>query len=148
MSAVAFDNTMLSMLLNPDGRVPLIPGTDSPIELAKQRAESVVVMIEKSELALLNRGIFAASDNKDRMEPYQKRKVDRQIVAICKVYGVTELYTDDAGLARSARLCGITPISIADIPIPETARQGSLELEPHQDIPEPLNDDGQKLVTE
>jgi hypothetical protein len=91
-------------------------------------------------LALLNRGPFAVNDEKDRLEPYQKRKVDRQIVAICKVYGVTEIYTDDNGLAKSARLCGITPISLSEVPIPDTARQHSLELEPHEELPEPDND--------
>jgi predicted nucleic acid-binding protein len=186
MSAVAFDNTMLSILLNPNGKPVYYPGTDNPLELALERAESVVALIEKArrkiilpapacaelltaigpdaqqylnivgrsrvfeignfdargaaELALLNRGPFAANDEKDRLEPYQKRKVDRQIVAICKVYGVTELYTDDSGLAKRARLCGITPISLSEVPIPDTARQHLLELEPHEELPEPEND--------
>ena len=186
MSAVAFDNTMLSALLNPNGKPIYHPGTDNPLEFALERAESVVAMIEKAkrkiilpapacaelltaigpdaqqylnivgrsrvfeignfdargaaELALLNRGLFATNDEKDRLEPYQKRKVDRQIVAICKVYGVTELYTDDGGLAKNARLCGITPISLSQVLIPETAKQRSLELEPHEELPEPEND--------
>ena len=185
MSAVAFDNTILSILLNPNGKPVYHPGTDTPVELALERAQSVVALIEKarrkiilpapacaelltaigpdaqqylnivgrsrvfeignfdargaSELALLNRGTFAVTDEKDRLEPYQKRKVDRQIVAICKVYGVTELYTDDAGLAKSARLCGITPISLSEVPIPDAARQHSLDLEPHEELPEPEN---------
>ena len=189
MSAVAFDNTMLSILLNPDDKPVYHPGTDNPLELALERAESVVALIEKArrkiilpapacaelltaigpdaqqylnivgrsrvfesgnfdargaaELALLNRGPFATNDEKDRLEPYQKRKVDRQIVAICKVYGVTELYTDDGGLAKSARLCGITPISLSEVPIPETAKQHSLELEAHEELPEPENDSPQ-----
>lgn len=186
MSAVAFDNTMLSILLNPNGKPVYHPGTDTPVELAKERAESVVALIEKarrkiilpapacaelltaigpdaqqylnivgrsrvfeignfdargaSELALLNRGPFAANDAKDRLEPYQKRKVDRQIVAICKVYGVTELYTDDSGLAKNARLCGITPISLSEVPIPDTSRQHTLQLDAHEELPEPEND--------
>ena len=189
MSAVAFDNTMLSILLNPDGKPVYYAGTDKPLELALERAESVVAMIEKArrkiilpapacaelltaigpdaqqylnivgrsrvfeignfdargaaELALLNRGPFATNDEKDRLEPYQKRKVDRQIVAICKVYGVTELYTDDGGLAKCARLCGITPISLSEVLIPETAKQHLLELEPHEELPEPENDSPQ-----
>jgi predicted nucleic acid-binding protein len=186
VSAVAFDNTMLSILLNPDGKPVYHPGTDTPIELAKERAESVVAQIEKSrrkiilpapalaelltaigpdaqqylnivgrsrvfeignfdargaaELALLNRGVFAPADEKDKFDTHQKRKVDRQIIAICKVYGVSELYTDDKGMAARARLCGITPISLSEVPIPDTARQHSLELEPHEELPEPEND--------
>jgi len=69
------------------------------------------------------------------LDTYQKRKVDRQIVAICRVYGVTELYTDDKGLAARARLCGISPIAIEEVAIPDKARQGSLQLEKHEEIP-------------
>lgn len=45
MGAAAFDNTMLSILLNPDGRIPLLSGTTEPVDLAKERAESIVVQI-------------------------------------------------------------------------------------------------------
>lgn len=186
MSAVAFDNTMLSILLNPNSRIPLAKGTSIPVELAKERAESVIVSAQKArrkiiipapacselltvigptaeqyinlvsrsrifeignfdakcaaELAILNRDAFLHQDEKDKAEPYQKRKVDRQIIAICKVYGATELYTDDKGLANRARLCGVTPIGIAEIPIPDSARQGTLKLEQHEDIPAPEDD--------
>jgi predicted nucleic acid-binding protein len=186
VSAVAFDNTMLSILLNPDGKPVYYPGTNSPVELARERAESVVADIEKArrkiilpapalaelltaigpdaqqyltiigrsrvfeignfdargaaELALLNRGVFAATDARDKIDPYQKRKVDRQILAICKVYGVTDLYTDDKGMASRARLCGIVPVSLSEIPIPDAARQHALALEPHEALPEPESD--------
>ena len=130
MSAVAFDNTMLSILLNPNGRIPLAAGSHIPVELARERAEFLIVGIQKSrrkiiipapacaelltvigpaaeqyinlvgrsrifeignfdarctaELALLNRDAFAHQDDKDKAEPYQKRKVDRQIIAYVK----------------------------------------------------------------
>jgi predicted nucleic acid-binding protein len=179
---VAFDNTMLSILLNPDGRVPLDAETGLEITGAKARAESVVQSVQRArrkiilpapacaelltaigpdaqqyinvigrsrvfeignfdarcaaELALLNRDTFKTHDDKNKAEPYQKRKVDRQIIAICKVYGVTEIYTDDGGLSKRARLCGITPIGIAEVALPDSARQGVLELEQHDAIPE------------
>jgi len=186
MSAVAFDNTMLSILLNPNAKIPNVEGTEIPLELAKERAESVIESIQKArrkiiiptpvcaelltvigptaeqyinlisrsrifeigsfdarcatELAILNRGTFAQQDLKDKLEPYQKRKVDRQIIAICKVYGATELYTDDKPLGNRALMCGVTPIAIGNIPIPEKSRQGILNLEQHEDIP-PADDD-------
>jgi predicted nucleic acid-binding protein len=93
-----------------------------------------------AELAFLNRGALKAADDQANAEPYQKRKVDRQIIAICKVYGVTELYTDDKGLSNCARICGITPISLSEITIPDSSRQGQLKLEPHEELPEPEND--------
>lgn len=177
MSAAAFDNTMLSALLNPND----VPSVD----LAKERAAHAVLSLEKArrkiiipapacaelltaigpdaeqyintvgrsrlfevasfdarcaaELALLNRDAFRFGDAKDGAQPYQKVKVDRQIIAICKVHGVTELYTDDQGLAKRARLVGITPIGISELPIPEI--QAELKLEPHADIPKADNDE-------
>ncbi|KQX26089.1 MULTISPECIES: PIN domain-containing protein [unclassified Sphingomonas] len=179
---VAFDNTMLSILLNPKGSIPDDPQTGLPVSDAKARADSVVQKIQKgrrkiilpapacaelltaigpdaqqyinvvsrsrvfeignfdarcaAELALLNRDTFAAHDNKHKAEPYQKRKVDRQIIAICKVYGASEIYTDDDGLAKRARMCGITPISISEVPIPDSAREPQFDLEPHDPIPD------------
>ena len=181
MSAAAFDNTMLSILLNPDGAVPL-DENKKPVELARERAESIIHGLEKArrkiilptpacaelltaigpdaqqyiniigrsrlfdvasfdarcaaELALLNRDTFRAGDLRDKAEPYQKVKVDRQIIAICRVNNVTDLYTDDKSLGHRARLCGITPISIAEVPIPESELQTKLALEPHDDIAE------------
>jgi predicted nucleic acid-binding protein len=183
VTAIALDNTFLSVLLNPNGRIPNVPGTTTPVLLAKERAEFVIASIEKArrkivlpapacaellsaigpdaqqyitvvsrsrifeigsfdarcaqELALLNRSTFAAADEQDKLEPYQKRKVDRQIIAICRVHGVTELYTDDIGLANKARLCSITPIGLHEVPIPESAKQISLNLQPHEALPEP-----------
>ncbi len=181
MSAVAFDNTLLSILLNPDGKIPCLKGTAIPVDLAKERAESVIVQIQKArrkiiipapacaelltaigpdaqqyinmisrsrvfeiasfdarcatELALLNRDTFKHQDQANGLDTYQKRKVDRQIVAICKVNGVTEIYTDDTGLANRAKLCGITPVAIEEVPVPDAARQGKLQLEQHEAIP-------------
>lgn len=180
MSA-AFDNTILSVLLNPNGNIPFDPATGQPVVEAKARAEAVIHDLQKArrkiilpapacaelltaigpeaqqylnvvgrsrvfevasfdarcaaELALLNRGEFKQRDEEVKAEPYQKRKVDRQIVAIAKVYGASEIYTDDSGLAKLARLCGITPVSIAEIPLPEAAKQIPLALEPHDAIP-------------
>lgn len=183
MNAVAFDNTMLSILLNPNGRIPFVEGTQTPVDLAIVRAEHAVATLQKqrrkiiipapacaelltaigptaqqyintvsrsrifdignfdaraaTELALLNRDTFHHQDQNNGAEPYQKIKVDRQIIAICRVYGVTEIYTDDKGLAKRANLCGITPIKIAECPIPDSARQGSLRLEQHEELPKP-----------
>lgn len=190
MSVIAFDNTMLSALLNPGGKPPRIPGTSIPVERPKERAEAAVEAIARAnskiilptpacaelltaigpdaqqyleivgrtrlfevasfdalcaiELAILNRGVFKSSDDKHHAEPYQKRKVDRQIIAICKRAGATEIYTDDAGLASRAKLCGIKPISVSECPLLATEPQGSfLPLEPFQAISDKgCDDDG------
>ena len=194
MSTAAFDNTMLSALLNPSGKPPRIPGTDTPVDFPKERAEGVVAAIEKAnrkiilptpacaelltaigpdaqqylnvvaksrvfevaafdarcaaELAILNREVFRQNDDKNKLEPYQKRKVDRQIVAICKVAGATEIYTDDGGLAERARICGIKPISLSECPVPEGARQIPLGLTEHEIIPDAEDDEDSQQAAE
>ena len=50
--------------------------------------------------------------------PWQKVKVDRQIVAVAKVHGVDELYTDDDGVRRLAESDGIRVKGVADLPPP------------------------------
>ena len=183
MKPVGFDNTLLSILLNPKGRIPLDPRTGRPVTGAKRRAEALVEALGKSrqkiiiptpaaaelltaigpdaqeylriigrsrlfelasfnprcaiELALLNRDVFAAHDPKGGAEPYQKMKIDRQIVAILKVAGVETVYTDDNGLAARARLCGMTPVSTAELTLPTEDRQTQLEFPAADEIPEP-----------
>lgn len=187
MNSAAFDNTMLSALLNTSGKPIRIPGTDVPIDMPKERAEEIVAKIARDnrkivlpapavaelltaigpdaevyinivlnsrvfeignfdaraavELAFLNRGVFKGLDDKNKAEAYQKRKVDRQIIAICKVAGVTEIYTDDNGLASRAKLCGIKPISLLECPIPDESRQIPLALAEHEVIPEAEDED-------
>jgi predicted nucleic acid-binding protein len=93
------------------------------------------------ELAFLNRDVFASADKKNKLQPYQKVKVDRQILAICKVAGCDTLYTDDKSLINCANLCGMKPVRICDLPIPDSARQGKLDLEAHDDLPEDIDDE-------
>lgn len=92
------------------------------------------------ELAFLNRDVFAKQDKTNKVETRQKVKVDRQILAVCKVADCETVYTDDANLRNRAEMCGMKALGIADIPIPASARQLALELEPHDDIPEAESD--------
>ena len=92
------------------------------------------------ELAFLNRDAFGTRDKKSKAQPFQKVKVDRQILAICKVAGCDTLYTDDKSLIGCAKLCGIATVRLCDLPIPESARQHKLDLEPHEELPE-IEDD-------
>lgn len=52
---------------------------------------------------------------------WQKIKVDRQIVAIAKVYGVTTVYSTDPDVLNLARESGIEAIHAADLPLPPVA---------------------------
>lgn len=182
--AVAFDNTVASVLFNKKARIPNEPGTDQPIVCARARIEHLVRELQKSkdrivmatpviaelltvtgpdgieyfntiarskvfetgdfdskaalELSFLNNIAFAEGDKKNGIDaPWQKIKVDRQIVAICKVKGVHTLYTDDSSLAKSAVIAGIKPIALHELPFPPTSAQGDflseLEQEPAED---------------
>jgi len=92
------------------------------------------------ELAYLNRGIFADHDPKNSSEAYQKIKIDRQIIAVFKVAGVENVYTDDAGLAKRARLCGLNPIATADLPLPVADRQLNIEYDGPGGTSEPTDE--------
>lgn len=52
---------------------------------------------------------------------WQKIKVDRQIVAIAKVYGVTTVYSTDPDVLNLSRESGIEAIHAADLPLPPVA---------------------------
>lgn len=95
------------------------------------------------ELAFLNRDVFAKQDAQNRLESWQKIKIDRQILAICRVAQCTLLHTDDKGMIASAAKCGLPTKRIADLPIPDTAKQINLDLEPHEELPEPEPDNGE-----
>jgi predicted nucleic acid-binding protein len=87
------------------------------------------------ELAFLNRDAFGPSDKKNALEPYQKIKLDRQILAVCRVARCDVFYTDDRGLITRARLCGIPTRQVSDLEVPDDARQHNLALEEHDPIP-------------
>ena len=55
---------------------------------------------------------------------WQKVKFDRQIVAIAKVQGATEIYSDDPDIASFGREAGITVISVAELPLPPPKQEG------------------------
>jgi hypothetical protein len=183
---VGFDNTMLSILLNPNGRIPLDAATGKPVVEAKRRAENLVATLGKTrqkiivptpavaelltaigptaqeyfsiiarsrlfevaafdsrcaiELACLNREIFAANDSKNPDEFYQKIKIDRQIIAIFKVASVVNIYTDDNGFAKRARLCGMIPIFTSELELPAKDRQLDIKFDAPDEIPEAPDD--------
>ncbi|HEV2800981.1 MAG TPA: hypothetical protein VGW12_10815 [Pyrinomonadaceae bacterium] len=60
--------------------------------------------------------------NADKREGVQgtwaKIKFDRQIVAIAKVNGVTRIYSDDEGVEKFAKRCGIDVVRTWELPVP------------------------------
>ena len=67
-------------------------------------------------------------------------KIDRQILAICRVAQCETLYTDDSSLINRAKLCDLRTVRLCDLPVPNAARQGKLDLERHEELPD-IEDD-------
>lgn len=82
------------------------------------------------ELAIMTRQAHETGDKRQgRTEPYQKIKLDRQIVAICKVVGVRTLYSSDGNLGSFAKRVGINVIPLHELPLPPTPPQLTLGLD-------------------
>lgn len=78
-------------------------------------------------------------------ETYAKLKFDRQIVAIAKVVGGTQIYSDDHGLKKVAERAGIDVVRLQDLPLPPEELQGNFleELEDNpKEEPPPSEEDG------
>ena len=89
-----------------------------------------------SELAAVEAAIVTyqamhiRKDKKDGVDAdWQKVKVDRQIVAIAKVYEVDFIYTTDRHILRHAEVCEIPAVHLADLPLPPENLQGDLQFE-------------------
>lgn len=182
MGVVAFDNTMLSILLNPNCRVPIDPTTQSALTHYQERAKGLLRDLQKKrwkvilpapalaelltaigpeagqyvdlvsrssvfqvaafdtrcaiELASINRNYFQKGIKKGGKEPYQKIKIDRQILAICKVNGCSAIYTDDINLAKKFTDAGLEAIHTWDLAIPEGDKQLRFRLERSEELPD------------
>lgn len=82
------------------------------------------------ECALLDRAaIGGANDKKDgSAEPWQKIKIDRQIVAIGKAHGAGLVITADGNVRNNALRVGMLAKQIHELELPASARQTKLEL--------------------
>jgi predicted nucleic acid-binding protein len=79
------------------------------------------------ELAALTREALDAGDKRGgSTAPYQKVKLDRQILSIARIEGATHLYSDDDDLRRFAERVGIESSGIAELPLPPEDRQHEL----------------------
>lgn len=60
---------------------------------------------------------------------WQKIKVDRQVVAIGKAWGVTEIYSTDRDVINLARESKLLGIHVADLPMPPAEQQQQITLD-------------------
>ena len=86
----------------------------------------LMASVEAAEMAA--RAIAEGDKKSGSAAPWQKVKIDRQIIAIALVGRATAIYTDDQNLSKQARLSGIKATSSWELPIPDEAAQMSLGL--------------------
>ena len=72
------------------------------------------------ETAMMTREAVASGDKRGGSQaPWQKVKVDRQVVAVARAENATRIYADDHNLVEFARRLGMDVISTWDLPAPE-----------------------------
>ena len=118
------------------------------------------------ETAMMTREAIAAGDKRlGSQAPWQKVKVDRQVVAVARAENATRMYADDHNLVTFARKLGMDVFSTWDLPVPDgvenlftaagvpidppkpaidTADEAGADDAPadHQHYPRPINFDG------
>ncbi len=81
------------------------------------------------ELAEMNANALASGDKfSGSVEPWQKVKFDRQIVAIAKVSGEDTIYSDDPGVRKFAQANGLKAYGVHDLALPPEDAQRSLDI--------------------
>lgn len=72
------------------------------------------------ETAMMTRDAIYAGDKRGGSEAaWQKVKVDRQVIAVARVEGATNIYADDLNLVAFAKRLGMDAFSTWDLPVPE-----------------------------
>ena len=114
----------------------VLAASDAPAYLA-ELTRSTVFVVEPFDLKAAieaaesqRRAMDAGSKKSAATGPWQKVKVDRQIVAIAKVHAVDELYSDDDDVRRLGEADGVAVRSVADLPLPAVDPQRNLFPDP------------------
>jgi predicted nucleic acid-binding protein len=87
------------------------------------------------ELAQIDRAALNTGDKKDEtIAPWQKIKIDRQIVAIGKSLGATLVISGDGSVRNNALRIGMQAMTIQELELPQAAKQQKLALAPVKKI--------------
>lgn len=93
------------------------------------------------ETAMMTRDAVNAGDKRGGSQaPWQKVKVDRQVIAVARVESAARIYADDRNLVEFARFLGMDVFSTWDLPVPDGVENlftaAGVELDP-QAAPDP-----------
>lgn len=80
------------------------------------------------ECALLLDAVKSSANKRNEGKTWAKAKFDWQIAAIAKSEGASAIYSEDGDIARLAERLNLKTYKIDDLPIPDAARQGQLDL--------------------
>ncbi len=98
----------------------------------QKRASGVVGSFDVAaayEAALFDAAALGRKDKRDGSEePWQRIKIDRQIVAIAKVHAAKLIISDDGGVRDAAARVGIAALSVDELPLPDHSRQRKLPI--------------------
>jgi predicted nucleic acid-binding protein len=82
------------------------------------------------ELADLTRNALDDGDKRGgSTAPWQKIKIDRQIIAIARTENVTTIFSDDDDVRRLAQPLGIQVVGTAELPLPPEDSQQRLDFD-------------------
>ena len=120
--------------------IPTPALSESLIRMVPQEAQRIVEMLNRKavfsiesfdqraaiELAVMSRDELGKKLPKTGVQTWAKLKYDRQIVAIAKVCGASEIYSDDEDIEKLGKRAGIPVTSVAQLPLPPDALQTNL----------------------
>lgn len=119
----------------------VLAGKDAPEYLAKIKSMRTFLIKPFDEMAAVELAAIeyeARSGGSKRggiSAPWTKVKFDRQIVAVAKVNGCKQLYSDDHDVIKFGEKAGLEVISTWKLPLP-LAKQINMEYEGAPDEPE------------
>jgi predicted nucleic acid-binding protein len=106
------------------GEFLILAEGDGPDYLASINGAKTMVVESFDERAAIETAALELADRKGGDKrggtgaPWQKVKVDRQIVAIAKVHGASTIYSDDPDVRKLATKAGMTVVSSWELPLP------------------------------
>jgi hypothetical protein len=81
------------------------------------------------ECALMDRAALGNGDKKHgRKDPWQRIKIDRQIVGVARAHRATSIITNDEGLRSEALTVGLLVQRVSELELPSSALQIKLDL--------------------
>ena len=107
--------------------------TELLVALDRKAAVRILPFDKKSahECALLDQAAYARGGKKaESKQPWQRVKIDRQIIAIARANGATQIITSDKDLIAHSNRYGLEIRRVGDLPIPDSAKQQALDLKP------------------